>query len=304
MNWQAVNFDWNQARAFLATVEEGSLSAAARALGLTQPTLGRQVAALEGALDVLLFERIGKSLVLTPSGLELIDHVRAMFDAASRMSLTASGQSQAIEGKIRITASDMVSAYWLPDAIKALRAAMPMVDIDIVAANDIRDLQLREADIAIRHVRATEPDLVAKLIGEATAHFYAATRYLDARGRPASLADMADHDFIGVGDTDRAIAFVAPLGVALTRRNFRAGTESGLVAWQMTRQGLGIMMMSDDVAAETDGIERLLPDLDPVRFPVWLIAHRELYTSRRIRMAYDILADFLTDKMKQPAILG
>ena len=102
MNWQTVSFDWNQARAFLVTAEEGSLSAAARALGLTQPTLGRQVAALEQELDVTLFERVGRSLSLTQSGLELLDHVRAMGDAAGQISLTASGQSQTIEGHVCI----------------------------------------------------------------------------------------------------------------------------------------------------------------------------------------------------------
>jgi len=100
MNWQSVSFDWNQARAFLVTAEQGSLSAAARALGLTQPTLGRQVAALEEKLGVTLFERGRRSLFLTQSGLELLDHVRMMGDAAGRISLTASGQSQAIEGLV------------------------------------------------------------------------------------------------------------------------------------------------------------------------------------------------------------
>ena len=107
MKWQTVSFDWNQARAFLVTVEEGSLTAAARALGLTQPTLGRQVAALEDSLGVTLFDRVGRSLRLTPSGLELLDHVRSMGDAAGRVSLTASGQSQTVEGQVCITASDL-----------------------------------------------------------------------------------------------------------------------------------------------------------------------------------------------------
>ena len=121
MNWQSISFDWNQVRAFLVTAEEGSFSAAARALGLTQPTLGRQVAALEGHLGVTLFERVGRSLSLTQSGLELLDHVREMGDAAGRISLTASGQSQRIEGQVCITATDVVSIYLLPDALKQLR---------------------------------------------------------------------------------------------------------------------------------------------------------------------------------------
>ena len=205
MNWQSVAFDWNQARAFLATVEEGSLSVAARALGLTQPTLGRQVAALEEKLGIVLFERVGRSLVLTQSGIELLDHVRAMCEAANRISLTASGQSQTIEGQVRITASDVMSAHILPAALKTLREIAPMVEIDVVAANDIRDLQLREADIAIRHIRPEQPDLVARLVSEATAHFYALESYLDQYGRPGSFNEMSDHDFIGLGDNDHMI---------------------------------------------------------------------------------------------------
>lgn len=297
MNWQSVAFDWNQARAFLATVEEGSLSAAARALGLTQPTLGRQVAALEEDLGILLFDRIGKSLVLTPSGLELLDHVRAMYGAANRISLTASGQSQTIEGQVRITASDVMSAYILPPALKKLREIAPKLEVDIVAANDIRDLQLREADIAIRHIRPEQPDLIARHVSDATAHFYALKSYLDQQGRPNSVDELSDHAFIGFGDNDRMIKRLNAFGLSLTRENFRLGSESGVVAWEMARQGLGIIVMSDEVAADAPDIERILPDMDPFVFPIWLTTHRELHTSRRIRLVFDLLADFLTQKM-------
>ncbi len=302
MNWQSVSFDWNQARAFLATVEEGSLSAAARALGLTQPTLGRQVAALEETLDIVLFERIGRSLVLTQSGVELLDHVRSMYDAANRISLTASGQSQTIEGQVRITASDVMSAYILPQALKTLRQRAPLVEIDVVAANDIRDLQLREADIAIRHVRPEQPDLIAKLVGEATASFYASKDYLDQKGRPASLDELSDYDFIGLGNNDRMIDILNPAGLSLTPENFRLGSESGVVAWELARNGLGVIIMSDEVAGETPNIERVLPDREPFAVPIWLTTHRELHTSGRIRLVFDLLADFLTHRMTKKAI--
>ena len=297
MNWQAASFDWNQARAFLATVEEGSLSAGARALGVTQPTLGRQVAALEAALDVVLFERVGKSLVLTPSGLELADHVRAMFEAASRVSLTASGQSQAIDGKVRITASDIMSALILPPVMAELRAEAPLVEFEIVAANDIRDLQSREADIAIRHVRPEQPDLIAKLVAEATAHFYAAGAYLERRGRPADISEMKAHDFIGFGNTGRMLEILKPMGLELTPENFRLGSENGIVSWEMAKSGLGIIIMSDGVASRAKHMEQLLPDMDPFTFPLWLTAHRELHSSRRIRLVFDHLSAFLSKNM-------
>ncbi|MEQ8922224.1 MAG: LysR family transcriptional regulator, partial [Roseovarius sp.] len=190
MNWQSIAFDWNQVRAFWATAEEGSFSAAARALGQTQPTLGRQVAGLEEALGVTLFERAGRSLMLTKAGLDLLEHTRAMGAAAERMALTASGAAQEVAGQVRITASDVMCAHMLPPVVARIRQAAPGVEIDLVAANDIRDLQRREADIAIRHVRPEQPDLTARLVQEATVRPYAATVYLEARGRPETAADM------------------------------------------------------------------------------------------------------------------
>ncbi len=298
MNWQAISFNWNQVRAFLVTAEEGSLSAASRALGLTQPTLGRQVAGLEEELGVVLFERVGRSLTLTQAGRELLEHVRAMGEAAQRLSLTASGQSQTIEGRILITASDISSAYILPPVLKRLREVAPLLEIDVVAANDIRDLQRREADIAIRHVRPEQPDLIARLIQEATGHLYAAASYLDRRGRPASLAELSKHDFIGFGDNERMLGYLNPLGLSLTRGNFRLGSKSGIVAWELARSGLGIVPMSDEVAAMTPGMERVPVDMEPFVYPVWLTTHRELHTSRRIRLVFDLLAEFLSDKRR------
>ncbi len=297
MNWQGIRFDWNHARAFLATAEEGSLSAAARALGLTQPTLGRQVAALEAELGVALFERTGKALILTPSGGELLAHVRAMRDAAVQVSLTAAGQSQEIGGLIRVTASEVMCAHVLPPVLLRLREVAPRLEIDIVATDDLRDLQRREADIAIRHARPTQPELIARLAREATAGFYAASTYLDRRGRPRTETELSGHDFISFGDTAWMIGFFGELGLSLTPANFPLGSRSGVAAWAMVRAGLGVSIMADHVAGATPGIERLLPDRPPISFPVWLVTHRELHTARRIRVVFDLLAEFLSTEM-------
>lgn len=273
------------------TAEEGSFSAAARALGQTQPTLGRQVAALEATLGITVFERVGRSLVLTQSGLELLEHVRAMGDAANRISLTASGHVQSIDGLVRITASDVFSAYMLPAVVRKLRQAAPLIEIDIVASNEIQDLQRREADIAIRHVRPEQPDLIARLVREEAAHFYAAPSYLNARGFPQTVADLSNHDHVSYGDVDRMMAHLAGAGVSLSRANFLVRSESGVAAWEMVKAGLGIGIMSQDVGAATPEVTRILPDWPPVVFPIWLVTHRELHTSRRIRLVFDLLAD-------------
>lgn len=295
MNVNLSQFDWNHVRAFLVTAEEGSLSAAARKLGLTQPTLGRQVAALEGTFDVLLFERIGKSLQLTQAGHELLGHVRVMGEAANRVSLVATGQSQSIEGRIRITASDIMSAYTLPPVLHKLRDMAPLLEIDVVAANDIRDLMRREADIAIRHVRPEQPELIARLVREETAHFYAAPSYLKRHGTPKTREDLISHDFIHFGNIDDMLGYLTPLGLPLSHKNFRIGSQSGLVGWELVRHGFGICAMADLTAQMFPEMVRLPIKMDPLVFPVWLATHRELHTSRRIRLVFDLLADHLSD---------
>lgn len=288
------DFDWNHIRAFLATAETGSLSAAARQLGQTQPTLSRQIAALEADLGVMLFERLGRALQITQAGMELLDHTRTMGEAANRIALTASGQAQSIEGQVRITASDVMSAYILPDLLREVRRQAPRLRIDVIASNDIRDLMRREADIAIRHVRPDQPDLIAKLVQEASGHFYATTDYLNRAGRPASKRALSQHDFISFGDTAQMIAYLKPLGIHLNDDNFRLGSQNGIVAWEYAKQGFGIAPMSQVVGDVTPGVERVLPDMEAITFPIWLTTHREVHTSRRIRLVFDLLTEFFT----------
>ena len=166
-----MNFDWNRARAFLVTAEEGSFSAAARALSSTQPTVGRQVAALEQELGVTLFERIGTRLELTVSGLDLLEHVRAMGAAANQTSLAATGRSESVEGTVCITASEAITAFLLPPILQGLRLEHPGISLELIASNEVRDLQRREADIAVRNFAPKRPDLIARKVGESTAHF-------------------------------------------------------------------------------------------------------------------------------------
>ncbi len=291
MNSLSPTLDWNHIRAFLATAEHGTLSAAARKLGQTQPTLSRQVAALESRLGILLFERVGRRLELTSGGRELLAQTRIMGDAADRLALAALGQSQSISGEISITASDVFSAFLLPPVLHRLRGLAPHLKINVVADNDIRDILKREADIAIRHSRPTQADLIARLVRQATAHFYASSGYLKLHGRPKTLADMSRHDFVSIDSPRRMLDFMLPLGLPLDESNFLIGSQNGIVAWELVKQGFGIMIMADEVAALTPRIERVLPQMQPVEFPIWLVTHRELHTSRRIRLVFDLLAE-------------
>lgn len=286
--------DWNQARAFCTTADSGSLSAAARKLGLTQPTLSRQVAALEAALGATLFERIGKRLVLTDAGLSLVEHARAMSMAAEAMTLAAAGTSQDIEGRVTISATDAVSTYLLPGMVACIRNKAPQITLVIVASDSISDLRRREADIAIRHVRPTEPELTARLVGGMTAHFYAAESWIAKNGLPASVAELCAADLLGFEPVDQYSEHLRAAGIPISADRFRTVSSSSVVLWEMVRQGLGICMMLQEIAERMPGVIRLLPELPGTPVPVWLVSHRELYTSRRVRLVFDVLAEELS----------
>jgi DNA-binding transcriptional LysR family regulator len=286
--------DWNHLRAFLATAEQGSLSAAARTLGLTQPTLSRQIAALESALDLMLFERNGRTLSLTDTGRELLRHARDMGGAATRLSLSASGQRSGLGGLVRITASDVTSVYELPRIVRDIRLRAPQITVEVIASNDIENLMQRDADIAVRNVRPEHPNLVARLLREKTGYFYASTAYLEARGRPKTLEDLKQHDWISLGPVPRMHGYMTGMGIPIRPENYRIISENGVAAWQMCKAGLGISPMDAEVAATSPQLEKILPEHLHVAYPVWLVTHREIHTSPRIRLVFDLLAEGLS----------
>ncbi len=289
MDWPNQPFDWNQARAFLATAEEGSLSAAARVLGLTQPTLGRQVAALEETLGVALFERAGRGLTLTPGGAELLDHIRVMGAAAGDFSRAASGLSQSLTGTVKITASQLYAAHLLPPVVARLRAAAPQLTVRIVAADEVRDLRRHEADVAIRHIRPTQNDLVAKRLPDHTARLYATPAYLASLGAPVTPEALSQAQFLGFESNAPLIEGLNALGLSLTPGNFPIISANQFVQWEMVKAGLGIGVMSTLIGAREPAVTCALPELAPITFPVWLVAHRDVARSRRVRLVFDTL---------------
>lgn len=284
------NFDWNHARAFLATAEEGSLSAAARKLKVAQPTLGRQVKALEAELDVVLFERAGRGLILTPSGHELLAHVQAMGAAANAVSLTSAGQSETLEGSISITASDIYAGITLPPILSKLRLAEPGIRIEIIADNSPNDLRKREADIAIRNFRPKEPDLIAKKIRDAEGCFYASPEYLDRIGNPKTEGDLKSAEFIEMDSAGGMMDHLNTMGLNLTKKNFPILSENHLVMWELVKNGAGIGVCDGLIGDTEPRVQRVIPNMEPVFFPVWLVVHREVNTSRRVRRVFDFLA--------------
>ena len=298
MDWRSINFDWNHAKAFLVTAEEGSLSAAARALGTTQPTLSRQVNTLEKSLGIALFERYGRGLELTPAGLKLVDYVRTMSNAANQFSLVASGQTESIEGNVVITASEATAAFVLPELIQPLRDKHPGITLEIIATNEASDLRRHEADIAIRTFRPLQPDLIAKRIKDVQAAFYAAPGYLQRFPHltlpdPIKDSDLSQVSFIGFDRSDEFINLLNQHGISVSHTNFPIICANHLVQWQLVKQGLGIGIMPIETGDNEAEVVRVLPDLDPLQVECWLVAHKDLRNSRRVRVVFDYLTQCL-----------
>jgi DNA-binding transcriptional LysR family regulator len=286
--------DWHLFRAFLAVVREGSLSSAARALGTTQPTMGRQVAALEASLGVKLFTRSLDGLSPTEAGLRLIPSAEAMAAAAEAAQRSASGEVDEEQGTVRITASDVMGGEVLPSILASFHAAHPRISVELALSNRNEDLLRGEADIAVRMVRPTQGALVAKRIGRIDVGLYCHRRYLKTHTMPQRLEDLRQHVLIGY-DRDQAYArLLERMGVPFTRDMvaFRSDSEFAQLAALSAGFGIGASQL---------GIARRDKNLVPVLhsefiFPmeVWLAMHGDLRGSRRIRLTFDHLAVELT----------
>lgn len=287
------DFDWTLAKAFLATVEAGSLSAAARRLGASQPTLSRQVAAFADALGVTLFERVGRGLELTEAGADIAAHLRPMAEAAERASLAATGQAQSIDGHIRITASEIYAAHLLPIIIAHLRQDAPGITVEVVATDRVTDLRRREADIAIRNARPEDPALFARKVADDTATFYATPEYLERLGRPEALQDLNRANFIAIDKVETTLGYLNAMGLSLTPDSFPVVTESHPTHWGLTLAGVGIGIVPTHIGDPDPRVQRVYPDAPTIPFPVWVVAHSELRTSRRVRLVFDLLTEML-----------
>ena len=294
MDWDPVAFDWNRTRAFLVTAEEGSFSDAARALKTTQPTVGRQVAALEEALGVALFERVGRGVVLTPSGLELVEHAREMAAAALRFSRIAAGKTVSLDGLVRISASGVIAAHYLPGPVKAIRALHPGIEIEILGTNEVSDLGRREADIALRNFRPKRPDLVARKVRDSLGYLYATPDYLASLEDPTTPEGLARADFVAFDETDVFMNGLNAMGLQLTKANFPYVSSNQHVQWALITHGAGIGVMMADIGDADPRVTRVVPERIEFNVPMWLTSHREVRTSRRVRVVFDMLAEALT----------
>ncbi|MGB1277980.1 MAG: LysR family transcriptional regulator, partial [Nannocystaceae bacterium] len=256
---------------------------------------GRQVAALEQELDVLLFERVGHSLELTATGLDLLEHVRTMGEGASRVSLVAAGQSLSLEGSVCISASQVTAIFSLPEIVTGLRADYPGIEIEIVATNETSDLSRREADIAVRSFRPTQPDLIARKVKDGRARLYATPEYLANLGNPSTPEELSQANFLGFDRSDVMRKGLNALGLSLTEASFPVLSGNQLVQWELAKRGVGVAIMMESIGDAEPLVRQALPEFPAFPVPMWLTTHRELSTSRRLRVVFDRLFEGLRE---------
>ena len=284
--------DWNDLKALIAAAEAGSLSAAAAQTGVSQPTLGRRIDALETALGLKLFNRSQRGMTLTDSGADMLAHARQMQEAAGRLSLAATGRAETLDGTVRITAPRVMSAHHMPPILSRLLDAEPGVEVELVASDDTENLLRREADIAIRMFRPTQADLIAKKVAEMRLGLFAADRYLARYGEPTSET-LSRHRMVGydrnpaISDWMRSHGMPPPPGL------LRLRTDDQVVHWRMVVAGAGIGPNQVAVGEAEPRVRRVLQELALPILPVWLTVHEELRTSALIRRVYDFLAEEL-----------
>ena len=280
---------WEMYRSLLAVLDEGSLSGAARTLGVAQPTVGRHIASLEKSLKLALFTRSQTGLMPTEAALALRTYAESMSNTAAALERAAASQGSGVRGTVRITASDVIGVEVLPPIIAGLRDEHPELVVELVLTDRIQDLLRREADIAVRMTRPRQELLVARRIGQIELGMFAHQRYLSRRGTPNSMADVAHHALIGF---DQPTLFVRGAGKSLSgwrREAFAMRTDNNLAQLALIRAGAGIGVCQSAIARRDDALVRLFPLQFSLPLETWVTMHEDLRNSPRCRVAFDVL---------------
>jgi DNA-binding transcriptional LysR family regulator len=287
--------DWSHYRALLAVLREGSLSGAARTLGLAQPTLGRQIGELEQSLGTALFLRSPRGLAPTDAARDIAPHAEAMAAAAGAMKRAASGGAGDATGIVRITASEIIGAEVLPPMLAEFRRAHPGIIIELALSNRVKDLSRGEADIAVRMAQPSQQTLVARRIGSVGLGLYAHRRYLDNAPPIATVESLASsHTLIGF---DQETPFLRTLleRMPIRRDDFALRCDSDLAQLAAIRAGFGVGFIQHAIARRDPALVAIFPETMAFALEMWLVLHEDLRASRRLRMMMDHLSQGLTD---------
>lgn len=285
--------DWDHWRTFLTVVREGTLSGAARALSLTQPTVGRHVDALETALGAALFTRSRAGLKPTQLGEALIDHAETMATAADALLRTASGERDEERGTVRIAASDIVGTFVLPPLLAAFRERYPAIVIELALSNRNENLLRREADIAVRMVRPEQNAVVARHAGTIRIGLFASRRYAAKHGLPSGVEDLFRHPVIGIDRDESLLGDIAIGGRKLSREMFALRCDSDVAQLMAVKAGFGIGACHLGLAADDPDLVRVLPETVGFSYEMWVAMHEDLRQTLRVRMVFDHLVEAL-----------
>lgn len=283
--------EWDALRLFLRVAEEGSLSKAAATLNLSQPTLSRQISALEQSLGIALFERTARGMALTEMAQALVGPVRAMHEQSLAVARITQGLEATVRGVARVSASELVAAHHLPDMLADLRREQPEIDVLLLATDELSNLVEREADIAVRMVRPDQPGLVARKVVDLPVGIYAHRSYLERRGEPTHFQDLLEHDLVASNHGDILRAGLVRAGLDEARLRFSMASNSHVVAWNLVRAGLGIGFITTVIGDREPGVRRILRDAPTPALPVWMTVHQEVRASPRLRRVYDFLVE-------------
>jgi DNA-binding transcriptional LysR family regulator len=284
---------WELYRSFLAVIREGSLSAAARRLALTQPTVGRHVESLARTLAIPLFTRSPSGLLPTEAALGFVPHAEAMEAAAAALERAASGEAAEERGTVRLTASEVMGVEVLPAMLARFCIRHPGIVLELALSNRNEDLLRREADLALRMVRPRQVALVARRVGAVRLGLYAHRRYAEARGLPRNLEELWQHPIIGFDRDDASWRSLGGTAFAVTRERFAFRSDSDLAQLAALRAGLGIGGCQHPIARRDRDLVPVLPRALRFRLEMWLAFHEDLRASRRVRLLFDHLAEEL-----------
>ena len=291
---------WDLYRTFLDVVRDGSLSAAARRLGLTQPTVGRHIAALERSIGAALFTRSQRGLLPTRAAIELVPHAEAMAAAEAAFRRAASGEASVVGGSVRVTASEIMGCEVLPPILARFCAAHPAIEVELAVSNRVQDLLRRDADIAVRTGRPTQTALIARKIGTVRIGLFAHRSYIKARGSPKDVTDLAHHRLIGFDRDSTSFSAIGDTGMGVTRDTFGFRTDSDPAQLAALRAGIGIAGCQSQIAARDSRLVPILPDEISFRMQIWLAMHEDLRATQRVRLMFDHLAKYSRIHVEQP----
>lgn len=285
---------WELYRSYLGVLREGSLSGAARALGVTQPTVGRHIAALEQALGLVLFTRSQQGLLPTEAALALRSYAAAMGHSAAALVRAADSQGDGVRGTVRVSASEVMGVEVLPPLLAQLQAEHPALTVELVLSNRVHDLLQREADIAIRMTEPRQDALIARRVGTIPLGLYAHPSYIAAHGTPATLAELAHHRLIGF-DAETPFLRAAQKALPAWRRDrFAVRSDSDVAQLAFIRAGAGIGICQDALARRSaPALVRVLPQKLQYGLETWVVMHEDLRTSPRCRHTFDALVSGL-----------